>query len=473
MLDCTALLVSTDPAFIRTVKAGIASIPYLRLEVCREPAEALARLQRDEVALGMVHLMATADDAAVSRFVQAAVARKQPCAAVVLGEEYRNHLAVAFLRAGAADYVGLPVSADWLSYLMDTLTLRARLGLPRKPAAADLAWAVSGQDPLHLGSDPETVALLEQIRRVGPQDTTLLFTGETGTGKTHLARLTHELSPRRDEPFLVIDCGALSPTLVESEMFGHVKGAFTGAERDRQGKFAAAGGGTLLLDEVNSLPLHLQGKLLRAVDERAFEPVGSNKLHPLRARLIVASNRPLDREVREGRFRADLYYRLNVVGFYLAPLRERRRAIAPLAARFLVQSACRNNRFVGQITADALRALEEYDWPGNLRELRNVLERAVALCAGTDIQLRDLPEGIRAAVSVASSQSAEVTASGPAPRSADRSGLAKVIEEAELLRITAALEKHGHNRQRAAAELGISRTALSRKLHQYGLIGAG
>src|SRR5262249_31124322 len=157
---------------------------------------------------------------------------------------------------------------------------------------------------------------------------------------------------------------------------------------------------------------------------------------------------------------------------YLAPLRERRRAIAPLAARFLVQFACRNSRFIGQIAPGALRALEEYDWPGNLRELRNVLERAVALCAGPDIQLLDLPEGIRSAATAASPASAEVTASGPAPHPADRSGLATVTEEAELLRITAALEKHGHNRQRAAAELGISRMALSKKLHEYGLIGA-
>jgi DNA-binding NtrC family response regulator len=473
MLACTALLVSKDSAFSRTVKAAIASVPHLRLEVSQEPGEALAQLSRADVALGIVHLAAPADEAAVTQFVQAAAARKQPCAAVVFGEEYRNHLAVAFLRAGAADYVGLPVRVDWLSYLMDTLTLRARLGLPRKPAAADMAWAVSGPDSLHLGSDPETVALLGQIRRVGPQDTTLLLTGETGTGKTHLARLTHELSPRRDEPFLAIDCGALSPTLVESEMFGHVKGAFTGAERDRQGKFAAAAGGTLLLDEVNSLPLPLQGKLLRAVDERAFEPVGSNKLQPLRARLIVAGSLPLDREVQEGRFRADLYYRLNVVGFYLAPLRERRRAIAPLAARFLVQFACKNSRSVGQITPDALRALEEYNWPGNLRELRNVIERAVALCPDSDIQLRDLPERIRSAVPTTSAPPAEVSASGPAPHAAGRGELATAAEEAEILRITAALEKHGHNRQRAAAELGISRMALSRKLHKYGLIGAG
>ena len=182
----------------------------------------------------------------------------------------------------------------------------------------------------------------EQVRRVAPQDVTLLFTGETGTGKTRMARLVHMLSPRRAEPFMVVDCGSLSPTLIESEMFGHIRGAFTGADRDRQGKLAAAGGGTLLLDEINSLPLPLQSKLLRVVDERVFEPVGSNKPQVLRARLIAVSNAPLDREVEAGRFRSDLFYRLNVVGFYLPPLRDRRPAIAALAAQFLADFAATN-----------------------------------------------------------------------------------------------------------------------------------
>jgi two-component system response regulator HydG len=460
MLDCTALLVSTDPGLIRTAEEGVASTAHLRLEVCRGLGEARARLERDDVALGMVHL-AAADDAEVTRFVYAAAARKQSCAVVVLGEECPNHRAVAFLRAGAADYVGLPVSAERLSSLMDTLTLRARLGLTRKPAGAGTAWAARGQDPLPFGSDPEMVGLLKQILRVGPQDTTLLLTGESGTGKTYLARLAHELSPRRDEPFLVIDCGALSPSLIESEMFGHVRGAFTGADRDRPGKLAAAGGGTLLLDEINALPLPLQGKLLRAMDARAFVPVGSNQPRPLRARLLAASNRPLDREVSEGRFRGDLYYRLNFVGFYLPPLRERRRAVAPLAARFLAQAASRSGRADCRIAPDALRALEAYDWPGNVRELRNVLERAVTLCPGTEIQLGDLPEVIRSA------------AASPPPTDGAPGGPMTAKEEAEIVRIAEALEKHGHNPQRAAAELGISRTALSKKLHKYGLIGAG
>ncbi|HYT87868.1 MAG TPA: sigma-54 dependent transcriptional regulator, partial [Gemmataceae bacterium] len=391
------------------------------------------------------------------------------CATVLLSDEYQDHQAVAFLRAGATDYLGLPLGSGRLTYLMDTLTLRARFGLRQKGAAA--VGAFNGQDPFHFVLAPEMVELMEQIRRVGPQDTTLLFTGETGTGKTRLARLVHELSPRRDEPFLVIDCGALSPTLIESEMFGHVKGAFTGAERDRVGKFAAVGNGTLLLDEINSLPRELQSKLLRAVDERVFEPVGSNKSLPLRARLITAANTPLEREVVEGRFRADLYYRLNVVGFYLSPLRERRAAIAPLANKFVAEFAARNARPIDQIARDALEALEEYNWPGNIRELRNVIERAVALCPGSEIQLRDLPEAISAVTGWQSPQRPILRAARLPLPGADRVTLTKVKQDTEILRITEALEKHNNNRLRAAAELGISRMALYKKLHKYGMMG--
>jgi DNA-binding NtrC family response regulator len=306
----------------------------------------------------------------------------------------------------------------------------------------------------------------EQLRRVAPQETTLLLTGETGTGKTRLARLVHELSSRRAEPFLVIDCGAISANLIESEMFGHVKGAFTGADRDRPGKFAAAGRGTLLLDEINSLPLALQCRLLRAVEDRVFEPVGGNVPQPLRARLIVASNAPLDQEVAAGRFRADLYYRLNVVGFYLPPLRDRRAVIAGLAEKFLGEFAARNRPDVRGLTPAAAAALRAYAWPGNIRELRNVLERAVALCPGPDVEVTDLPEKVRlpaAPVMVVADRPREATPDGPLTLMASR-------EEAEIGRITEALRKHRNNRLRAAAELGISRMGLYKKLHKYGLI---
>jgi two-component system response regulator HydG len=313
--------------------------------------------------------------------------------------------------------------------------------------------------------------LMEQVRRVVPQETTLLFTGETGTGKTRLARLIHELSPRRDEPFLVVDCGALSSSLIESEIFGHMKGSFTGADRDRPGKFAAVGRGTLLLDEINALPMPLQAKLLRAVDERVYTPVGSNKSEPIHARLIAISNAPLDHEVAAGRFRSDLYFRLNVVGFFLPPLRDRRSAIVPLAHKFLAEFVSRSRPDIQGFTGDALRSLAEYDWPGNVRQLRNVIERAVALSAGPNIQLADLPESIRVPTPRApASRPALAVRAAPAGMVFSSSKtLEQARDEAESRRIVDALEKYRNNRLRAAAELGISRTALDKKMHKYGL----
>jgi two-component system response regulator HydG len=329
-------------------------------------------------------------------------------------------------------------------------------------------WQSIEQDPFFDAFPAEMVQMREQVSRVVPQDTTLLLTGETGTGKTRLARLIHELSPRRAEPFLVVDCGAVSPNLIESEMFGHVKGAFTGADRDRPGKFAAAGRGTLLLDEVNSLPLPLQAKLLRAVDDRVFEPVGSERSQPLRARLIAATNAPLDDEVAGGRFRADLYFRINVVGFYLPPLRDRRSSIAPLAEKFLTELAARNRPDIHGLTAEALKALQEYSWPGNIRELRNVIERAVALSPGPEVELVNLPEAVRLGGLECNGRPMPEKHASLAPPLTNPT-LAQSKEAAEIMRIKEALAKHNNNRLRAASELGISRMGLYKKLHKYGL----
>jgi transcriptional regulator with PAS, ATPase and Fis domain len=309
--------------------------------------------------------------------------------------------------------------------------------------------------------------LMEQVRRIAPQDSTVLLSGETGTGKSRLARLIHELSPRRTQPFRVVNCGALSASLIESELFGHVQGAFTGAGRHRTGKLAEVGRGTLLLDEIDALPFALQAKLLLVVEERVFEPVGSNRTLPLQARLIVASNRALDQEVIARRFRSDLYYRLNVIEFHLPPLRDQRERIRPLAEQFLAEFAARIGRTVHGIDARALQALEVYSWPGNIRELRNVLERTVALCSDQDIQLDDLPAELRRAQSQGGlsplSQSAGCLRHPPAAT------LAQLKEQIEVARITKALQRHRYNRRHAAAELGISRTTLYKKIHKYGL----
>jgi DNA-binding NtrC family response regulator len=302
--------------------------------------------------------------------------------------------------------------------------------------------------------------LMAQVRRGAPLDLTVLLTGETGSGKTRLARLIHDLSPRRGEPFVAVDCSALAPGLSESELFGHARGAFTGAADDRAGKLAAAGAGTLLLDEINSLPLAVQGKLLRAVEERVFEPVGTNRLLPVRARLLAAANVPLEAEVEAGRFRADLYHRLNVLAFRLPALRERRGGIVPLAEAFLRESAARHGRAdLAGFSAGAAARLEAYPWPGNVRELRNAVERAVALCPAGAIDVEDLPDPIRWFAPACA---------GTRPLSP----LRQWRDGLEVQRIREVLRKHNEGRSPTARELGISRVTLYKKLRKYGLDGS-
>jgi two-component system response regulator HydG len=311
--------------------------------------------------------------------------------------------------------------------------------------------------------------LAKMVRRVAVMSSTILLSGETGTGKTRMARLIHDLSPRREEQFLVVNCGALSSSLIESEMFGHVRGAFTGADRDRVGKFAQVGHGTFFLDEIDSLPPNLQAKLLRAVEDRVFEAVGSNQAMQMHARLIVASNRDLVHEVAQGRFRDDLYYRLNVVGFTLPPLRERPEVIAGLASQFLKQIASQCSREMRGFSAGAMFCLESYTWPGNVRELRNVIERAVVLGNGEKVSAEDLPASVRGDhPPELKSRVDPLFEQAPEPASQT---LVATREVAEQERILEALAMNRNNRVRTAQDLGISRMTLYKKLHKYGLVG--
>src|SRR5262245_52456126 len=370
----TVLLISSDHGLANSIQKLLDPVAHLRLEIVPGYDSATGFLRRNEVVLILAHLSAKFETEDIAKLVQGQAAVQRKTATVVLGEPVLAEQGLSLLRLGVADYLERPLNISRLSYLLETLTVRARYEAAAKEASNE--HLAIDQD--YLFSPHESMGqVMDQVRRVAPVGTNILLQGETGSGKTRLARVIHELSPRRDLSFQVINCAALTPSLIESEMFGHVKGAFTGADRNRTGKFAEVESGTLLLDEVNSLPVEIQAKLLRAVEERVFEPVGSNQPIPLQARVIAASNRQLEQEVDAGRFRSDLYFRLNVVTFNLPPLREQPKIMPSMINRFIRQFAELAQRDITGITPEAMAALRSYSWPGNVRELRNAIERAV------------------------------------------------------------------------------------------------
>ena len=370
MHDVSLVLISQDSTLASVVQEVVARTPGIRLERVQDHDEACDRVASQGAALVLSHLTPAGPVAGLTRLLSTLEAGGRGIPVLVLSDEYHAKQALALHRLGVADYLSRPLDLGRLGYLIDILTLARRRGAARPESVAPIPqpqMAVIPGDESFLFLGGRMGEMIEQIRRIAPQDTTILLGGETGSGKTRLAGVIHRLSPRRDKPLLTVNCGALAANLIESEMFGHVKGAFTGADTNRIGKFTEVGRGTLFLDEIDSLPPVLQAKLLRAVEDRVFEPVGSNKTQPLQARLISASNRPLDQEVASGRFRADLYYRLNVVAFNLPPLRERVESILQLATAFLAEFGRRVGRLGLTIAPEAIRALEAHSWPGNIR----------------------------------------------------------------------------------------------------------
>jgi DNA-binding NtrC family response regulator len=309
-----------------------------------------------------------------------------------------------------------------------------------------------------IGQSPLMHEVFEIVQQVAPTRATVLVLGESGTGKELIARAIHQLSPRAKQPMVSVHCAALAPTLLESELFGHEKGAFTGAHERRIGRFEQAQGGTLFLDEIGEIDASVQIKLLRFLGERTFERVGSNKTLTADVRLIAATNKNLEDRVKAGTFREDLFFRLRVVEIVLPPLRARPGDVPLLAQVFLREFARENNKPVTEFTADAMESLMNCPWPGNVRELRTAIEHAVVLCRGEKISARDLPSSVRAGSALAGADPQRMLA---------RNDL--TVREAEKQLIIRALKETGGNRTLAAGKIGMSRRTLHRKLHTYQL----
>jgi len=378
---------------------------------------------------------------------------RRPDAVIVVVTGYGTvQSAVQAMKNGAYDYVTKPFSLDELKLLLERVVRHLKLKTENRVLREKIK-SRQGFGSI-VGTSPEMEKLYRIVAKAAHSTHPVLILGESGTGKELVARSIHFSGPFRDKPFIPVDCGSLVPTLIESELFGYVKGAFTGAQHAKDGLLAIAEGGTVFLDEVGELPIDLQAKLLRAIHEKEIRPVGSTKHIPINVRILAATNRDLEEGVAQGTFRRDLYFRLNVLSLRIPSLRERRQDIPLLAAHFL-ERLSRSSEQERTLSDDALKAMLAYDWPGNVRELENCLERACAFTTGPMIHLGDLPREI--------SQLEGTTPAGTG------NGTSKIVRMSELERQTIlnAIAQLNGDKLQAARLLGIGKTTLYRKLKEY------
>jgi DNA-binding NtrC family response regulator len=365
--------------------------------------------------------------------------------------------AVEAIRMGAFDYLSKPLIDEELGFCIERAMGQRQIVQENRTLRAQLDQRFGLGNII--GHDYKMVKMFDLIESVADTRTTVLILGESGTGKTMTARAIHQLSSRRDKPFVEVACGALPDTLLESELFGHVAGSFTGAIHDKTGKFLQADGGTIFLDEIATSSPSLQVKLLRVLQDREFEPVGGTKTHKVDIRLILATNADLEARVAKGEFRQDLYYRINVITLLQPPLRERIGDIPLLAQHYLEEFRKQTGKEVTGLSEQALQNLQRYHWPGNVRELVNVIERAIVLTKHPVIGVDDFPETLRRGATLPEALQAR----------AGGANLKAALANPERQIILDALENNGWNRQNTAEMLGINRTTLYKKMKKYGI----
>lgn len=454
------ILIADDQADVLEALRLLLKGKRFEIETARSPADVLSKVETLELDVVLIDLNYARDTTSGSEGLDllTKIHELDPSLPVVVMTAWGSvDLAVEAMRRGARDFIQKPWdNARMLTVLRTQVELAQALRRGRdleaeNIALRDTAAGVVTKPPVLIAESEVMKRVLNLTRRIGPADANVLITGENGTGKEVIARTLHSLSLRAKAPLVQVNAGALAEGVFESELFGHVRGAFTDARTDRIGRFELADGATLFLDEIANVPLNLQAKLLRVLETGEFERVGSSKTLKVDVRVLSATNTDLNEEVAQGRFRQDLLFRLNTVEIHLPPLRERRDDIAPLAEYFLQQHAERYRRPVRGFTPEALKALREHAWPGNVRELDHVVERALLMTSGGvitafDLGLRATPEG------KLSNQIEEMS-----------------LEEVEKVLIQKALARCAGNASRAAEALGLSRSALYRRLQKYGL----
>src|SRR6267378_5870746 len=449
------LLVVDDDESVRRGLYWTLNSEYRVLEsASREEAVKLLQQERIDLVLSDLHLPPHVDDISEGlAIIEAARERNPPVQVVVITASNSKRAALEAVKRGAYGFFEKPLDAAEVLHIVNQAVRMRRLELENARLRDELVGA-SGFGRL-IGSSQALEKTLKQARAVANTSATVLIVGENGTGKEMLARAIHEESQRANAPFVAVSCAALPESLIESELFGHEKGAFTDATQLRKGRFELADGGTLFLDEIGELTQTVQVKLLRVLQERSFERVGGSKTLTVDIRLIAASNRDLETEVEGSNFRRDLFYRLNVIPLALPPLRERREDVSGLAAHFAAKAAEKHGRPTPQLDPALIGSLHEYDWPGNIRELENLMERLVLLDRGATLGLEFLPEKMLKVM--------------PAPGVSSDKTFEGAVTALKRRLIVTALEAENGNKVAAAKRLGISRSYLHRLISEFGI----